>query len=188
MCNCQYNVLSVFEPDGLSDRWRLLWICCSFCTLADILRNNDLMPLKCVYCRSFRSLLKYNVICFSLKYYHDKYESQDLTWALCFALCCLWISCFIVLSASVCLHGCIRFLDLPLKELLVGLSICRKLDERAACWTLVRGSFVFLLLSATLVFTLTHRNSGLVSVTFVKPALCWHKSTLQLIRLLETRS
>lgn len=145
------NIMSYLclNPNSLSDRWRLLWICCSFCTLADILRNNDLLPLKCVDCQSFRSSIKYKVICFSLRYEHDKHESQDLTWALCFALCSLWISRFIVLSASGCLHGCIRFLDLPLKELLVGLSVCRKLDERAACWALVRGSFVFLLLSAS---------------------------------------
>ncbi|MEQ2220297.1 hypothetical protein ILYODFUR_003956 [Ilyodon furcidens] len=39
--------------------------------------------------------------------------------------------------------------------------------ERAAHRGLVRASFVFLLLSATVLFTLTHRNSCPVSMTFV---------------------
>lgn len=41
------------------------------------------------------------------------------------------------------------------------------LSERAACCGPLGSSFAFLLLSATLVFTLTHRNSSPVSMTFV---------------------
>lgn len=94
---------------------------------------------------------------------------SDLSSVLCFVfplniLFHCASQCFFSASINVCTGA---FVDLPLKRLLVCLSICKSLAERAAYCGLVRGSFVFLLLSATLVFTLTHRNSSLVSVAFV---------------------
>lgn len=45
-------------------------------------------------------------------------------------------------------------------------SMCTNAAELAGCWGSAGGSFV-LLLSATLLFTLTHRNSSPVSMAFV---------------------
>lgn len=139
--------LSVFEPNALSDIWRLIWTWhLRFILNMILFTSSELEP----WIWSWK-------------------ESCDGIWLelLCFALFSLWISCFIVLPSvffSASINVCT---DLPLKRLLVCLSICKSLAERAAYCGLVRGSFVFLLLSATLVFTLTHRNSSLVSVAFV---------------------
>lgn len=144
--------LSVFAPSALSDIWRLFWIYCSLIRLHFLVWYIEKWWVECYQAASEASLYNMFTVSYLIFILHivltklvqvrnpnllsnifiSNFTGSSLSSVLCFV--CPLIILFHCTSHCFlqCLHGCIRFSVLLLKELLVSLSICRSLAEHAA--------------------------------------------------------